>query len=160
MRDDVREALQQVARERAELHGQHASSRPLSEGYEECGLAGEFAFAHDFHLPLDWTRRPAGDSGIDFWVPMLFSLDVKTARKPLNLAVEKGKVAADIYVLAGFADDVLRAKLLGWEWGEAVRAAPLRDLGYGILSHCIPAGLLRPMAELKRRIAIIGFRAP
>lgn len=144
--------LDDEAKARAALHANHASNRPMSEGYETVGLVGEAQFACDFHQPLDWERRPGGDNGCDFIVPFKMIVDVKTFRRPFHLIVEPGKVhRADIYVLAGYSDETLRAELLGWEWRQAVERAPVKKFE-GIDNHYIAAGQLRPMEDLHRRI--------
>lgn len=140
------------ANERGSLHESHASSRPLSVEYECVGLAGEFEFGANVGQMPDLERRPNGDKGIDFMVPVLMSVDVKTARKAGHLIHEQGKPFADLYVLAEFDDVHRRATLLGWCHGKALQAAPVRDFGYGILSHHIHRGALRPMSELLARV--------
>jgi len=130
------------------LHRDHKSSRPLSKDYEYIGLVGEKTLADYLGLQIDTVLRPTGDGGVDL-VCGHFRLDVKTARKPYNLIVERGKAFPNtIYVLAKYYDDGDRATLIGWEFGEAVRSAPCKDFGYGIINHYIPAGDLRPMPEL------------
>jgi hypothetical protein len=143
--------LADAAEERQALHSGHASSRPLSEDYERVGLDGEAEFARTYHLPLDLERRPGGDKGIDFVVPLRFTVDVKTARKADYLICEQGKVCADIYVLAEYVDSKA-AVLLGWEWGATLARAPVRDFGYGIISHYIPRCALKKMPEFAARL--------
>src|SRR5262245_14514790 len=133
------------ATERSASHAPHASQRPLSLGYELVGLVGEAQFASDFQLPLNFGARPGGDGRVDFVLPMRFTVDVKTARKPLHLIEEQGKVVADIYVLAGYDDEHRAAEMLGWELGNVLRRAPVRDFGHGIINHYIPRAELRPM---------------
>jgi hypothetical protein len=136
----------ELAARRARLHQGHASSRPLSEGHEHVGLAGERHFASLTGLPLDESDRIAGDGGIDFILPL--GIDVKTARKPHFLIVEEGKVRADIYVLAAYRDDYDATSLIGWAWGNDVRRAPIREFTPGIRSHAIPAAELRDPASI------------
>lgn len=146
-------ALDGEAKQRTAMKNTAASHRPLSEGSEIVGLVGECQFGCEFNLPLiNWERKPAGDSGHDFIVPVRFTLDVKTARNPLNLLVEQHKVLADIYALAGYSDDTKQARLLGWEWKAAVLRAPVSDRFGGVMSHYIPAEDLRPMEELHKRV--------
>lgn len=138
---------------RAALHADHATSRPLSEGYEKVGFVGEVVFAREFNLPLDWRRRAGGDGGFDFTVPVRHTVDVKTVRKAHNLLQEQGKISADICVLAQYlTDEEADAQLVGWEWGKVLARAPVRDFGHGILNHFIARGDLRPMAQLAARI--------
>jgi hypothetical protein len=136
----------ELAARRARLHQGHASSRPLSEGHEHVGLAGERHFASLTGLPLDTTDRPAGDGGTDFILPL--GVDVKTARKPSNLIVVEGKVRADIYVLFAYRDDLDATSPVGWAWGNDVRRAPIREFTPGIRSHAIPAAELRDPASI------------
>lgn len=135
-----------------QLHAGQKSNRPLSEGYELVGLVGQIEFARVYHQPVDFERRPAGDGGIDFTVPLAFTVDVKCARTPNNLLVEEGKISADLYVLAEYLESEHRAKLLGWEYGLIVAKAPKKDFGYGVINHYIARGKLRDMDELGRRI--------
>lgn len=141
--------LQQIALWREQLHAQHKSSRPLSEGYEYIGLAGEAAFAELFGLPVDLTARPSGDNGVDFSTSA-GTVDVKTYRKPYNLLLEVGKRHADILVLAGY--DGEKARLIGWEYSRVLLACPVRDFGYGIRNHYKAAHSLRKLAELREII--------
>ena len=149
---DYMDAIQAVARRRHELHADHARSRPLSDNYENVGIAGEFAFGQFCGLMPDLAEKPEGDGGIDFVLPLLFSVDVKTARKAHNLIHEQGKPFADVFVLAEYFDATRTANLVGWEYGRKLAAAPVRDFGYGVLNHYIPREQLREMAELAARI--------
>jgi hypothetical protein len=136
---------------RAALHAGHASSRPLSEDYENVGLAGEFAFGRFCGQMPDLSERPAGDQGVDFVIPLLYTVDVKTARKANNLIHEASKpLTADIYVLAEHSGD--DARLLGWAWRSTLAAAPVKDFGHGIDNRYIPRENLRAMEELGQRI--------
>jgi hypothetical protein len=142
-----------LAESREHLHQNHASSRPLSEGYEFVGLRGEEEFARLTGLALDTEERVGGDKGLDFTVPANrerrgFTVDVKTARKPKHLIVEQGKVHADAYVLAGYEDVADRVRFLGWESGRVIGACPVRDFGYGVLNHYLKADVLRPLDDL------------
>lgn len=148
----MKELMFKHANERHEIHKNHDSSRPLSEGYEDVGIAGEFAFGEFCGLWPDTSLKPKGDGGVDFTVPLNFTVDVKTGRKPFNLIHEEGKPFVDIYVLAKFDDETKEASLLGWEWGHVLKKAPTKDFGYGVINHYISVEKLRPMEELKRRI--------
>lgn len=149
------QSINDISEAREALHESHASSRPLSEGYERVGLLGEAEFALRYGLKFDREARPAGDKGVDFHVPISMTLDVKTARKPFNLIVEQGKVNAEIYVLAGI-DDRDRVTFYGWQYGSVVRKAPVKDFGYGVMNHYIARENLREMNELEIRIATIN----
>jgi hypothetical protein len=139
--------LTEVAARRHALHENHPTHRPLSDGYEEVGLAGEAAFAAATGLEIDTEDRPGGDAGRDFILPL--TIDVKTARKAFNLIVEVGHVNSDIYVLAEFKDG--KAEMVGWAWGKELRSRPTRDFGHGVNNHFIPREELRPMGPLLRK---------
>ena len=150
--DETTDYANSIADERHELHQDHQSSRPLSVGYERVGIAGEMAFSHFSGLAADLSARPGGDNGYDFILPLLFSVDVKTARKAGNLIQEQGAAFADIVVLAEFDDNTGKALLVGWEWGSVLKAAPVKDFGYKILNHHIPRSKLRTMDSLCERM--------
>lgn len=146
------DVLRIEAEEREAIHANHESSRPLSEDYELIGLVGEAEFSRAYHQPMDLNRRAGGDGRIDFVIPLAYTVDVKTARKAYNLIEERGKIEADIYVLAQYIEDGRKAKMLGWEWGSVLVKAPYKDFGHGIINHYIPREQLRPMSDLERRI--------
>lgn len=150
--DALMELVKMEAEARHQSHKNHKSSRPLSKDYELIGLLGELEFAKATGVMPDLERKLDGDKGIDFVVPVRLSVDVKTARKAFNLIHEQGKPFADIYVLAQYEDDQNRTKLLGWEFGSTLSRAPVKDFGYGIINHYIPAENLRPMSALLGRI--------
>ena len=154
--DLLRQIVGQEAQGRHEAHKDHASSRPLSEDYELIGLLGEVEFGKLTGQMVDLERRLDGDKGVDFVVPLNFTVDVKTARKAFHLIHEVGKGFADIYVLAQYDDGTKGVELIGWEWGAVLARAPEKDFGYGIRNHYIPADKLRPMSELVRRINRYG----
>ena len=131
----MKNLIQNLADQRHDLHENHASSRPLSDGYENVGLVGEVAFGMRTGLCPDFDLKPKGDGGFDFTIPLAFTVDVKTFRKPYNLIHESGKGFADIYVLAEFSDDQSTATLIGWEWGNRLRSAPTRHWRSGKLPH-------------------------
>ena len=141
-------SIRAIAKRRHDIHKNHASSRPLSKDYELVGLSGEIAFGKFSGLTPDLSERPEGDKGVDFTTPNGMTIDVKTARKAFNLIHEEGKVFVDIYVLAQYADKTEKADLLGWEYGHALKDAPKRDFGYGIINHYIHKDKLRPMQDI------------
>ncbi len=148
----VAEYLHAEAEWRRAMHEGHASSRPLSPDYELVGFVGEFEFGRLIGRMPDFSPRPGGDAGVDFVVHVPLTVDVKCARKAMNLIHEQGKTFADIYVLAEFNADTRRALIIGWAYGIALKAAPVRDFGYGVLNHYIPRENLRPIGELIVRI--------
>ena len=151
--NDFLNIVKAEAEERHKAHEGQSSSRPLSEKYEEVGLLGELEFAKQTGYMLDMERRLSGDKGVDFVVSVKMTVDVKTARKPGNLIHEQGKTFADIYVLAGYNEDG-SVELIGWEFGSTLLRAPVKDFGYGILNHYIPAKQLKPMSSLINRCKI------
>ena len=143
-----------IANERHELHRGQDSSRPLAKDYELVGLSGEIELGKAIGQSPDYELKPGGDMGIDFMVPLMYSVDVKTANIAGNLLVEIGHVHADIYVLAAYMGDG-RAELLGWAWAGQVLAAPTGEFGYDIINHFIAKDCLNPMAGLLSRIGRI-----
>ncbi len=141
---------------RHDAHKDHASSRPLSLDYEFIGLSGETAFGRVCGQMPDLDRKLEGDKGVDFYVPLIFSVDVKTARKAFHLIHEQGKHFADIYVLAQYDDETKQSKLIGWEWGIKLKNAPVKDFGYGIMNHYIPAKELKPIDDMIKRMIRYG----
>ena len=145
-------SLDAFAKERHDLHVDHATSRPLSDGYEKVGLAGELAFSQFTGMAPDLSVKPEGDGGVDTTIFLAFTVDVKTARKAYNLIHEIDKPFADIFVLAEYDDDSEKAMLVGWEYGSILRKAPSKDFGYGIENHFIHRSRLRPMNLLRKRL--------
>tara|TARA_B100000676_G_scaffold31174_1_gene29356 strand:+ start:355 stop:834 length:480 start_codon:yes stop_codon:yes gene_type:complete len=148
-----KDKLKKIAKEREDVHQNHASSRPLSKDYEYIGLVGESEFANQFNFKLDQELRPSGDGGRDFNSP-LGLIDVKTARKAFNLIVEEGKVDSDIYVLAQYHEKTESASLLGWAYKKEVLEAPRKDFGYKIINHYINKRNLRTIDSLKKLLEI------
>jgi len=142
----------QLAQTRTDGHNNHASQRILGQDHDQVGMSGEFAFGEFSGLWPDTRLLSGGDDGVDFRIQLSFTVDVKTGRKPKNLIHEQGKPFADIFVLAKYDDETGRSELIGWEWGAKLRAAPVRDFGYGVLNHYIPAEQLKGMSELRKRM--------
>jgi Holliday junction resolvase len=147
-------SLQAHADARHRLHQSHPTSNPLSPDYELVGMAGERELARVLQQAPDLALRPGGDGGSDHrvWIrtdqgERIVRVDVKTSRKPRNLLVGQGKVRADIYVQAGYFDASQHAVLLGWEWADRVRLAPLyRPKNRN--NHAIAVNRLRPIVDL------------
>jgi hypothetical protein len=120
----------------------------LGKDYEDVGLLGEWEFGcFSGYMP---KLKVGGDGGIDFEIPVVFSVDVKTARNPARLLVEAGKVKADIYVLAHYeeSEGEGHARLVGWTSAQVVKSYEPVDTGRGVINHAVPADRLRPMDEL------------
>lgn len=151
--------LDRMAKERDKAHAGQKSNRPLSVDNQKVGLAGELGCEEIFKDYIGWTvdrkLRKGGDGGIDFRVPLFYTIDVKTARKPKHLMVEVGKVRADIYILAKYKEDGA-VELIGWEWGAIMATLSTIDYGMGIVAHAQPAIRLRPMTQLMGRMVRKG----
>jgi hypothetical protein len=137
---------------RTNIHSGHLSQRIFSKDHDKVGLSGEFAFGEFSGLWPDTRSLMNGDCGVDFTIGLRFTVDVKTYRKPANLIHEQGKPFADIFVLAKYDDETGKSELLGWESGSTLKAAPVKDFGYGVINHYIAANCLRSMEELKSRL--------
>lgn len=135
-----------IADQRAKLHSKDSSSRHLSSDCEFIGLLGEIRFSELYNLSIDLTIKHEGDKGIDFYSP-IGTIDVKTAQKPYHLLVEKGKVFADIYVLAQFSmPDIIN--FIGWHYGEFISNQPTKYFGYNVLNHFVHQSALYSMFVL------------
>lgn len=156
--DMVSDFLQLEADRRKAFHINSAGRRPLSDGYELVGLAGEVEFATTFDQPLNLIRRHGGDGGIDFVIPLAFTVDVKCLRDASNLLVEEGTAAADIYVLAEYSDATRRATLIGWEYGSIVAKVPAKAYPREIVNHVVPRGALRDISDIDRRLMKLARR--
>lgn len=148
-----KELVEKLAAERNGTHVNNASTRPLSKGYESVGISGEIAFAKFSGLMFNISDKPQGDNGIDFVIPLFFTVDVKAARNPKELLHEVGKFIADIYVLAEYSEETGRSELLGWEFGRILKATTPELSAHGVTNYHIPQGELRKMPELAERIA-------
>lgn len=145
--------IETLAARRTALHADRAeSSRPLSDDFDEIGLAGEVAFGTFSGLCPDFSDRPKGDDGYDFKVPLLYRVEVRSTKPGRNLIHREDKpLAADIYVLAEVDGD--RTTLVGWCWRKTLAEAEVRVLqDGGPPSHFVPRNALRPMGELEERL--------
>lgn len=148
---------EKTGNEREAMHRFDASSRQLTDNTNATGLRGEHAFGEIAGVYPDTSRKRNGDGGIDYVMPLLFSIDVKTRKERKGgladtfLLVEEGKTSADIYVLAILSSDGDRCECVGWMSKQEIVKYPVSDLGTGVRNHQVPALRLRQMAELKRR---------
>ncbi len=132
-----------------DAHRGQSSSRPLKKGYELRGQIGQWRFAWDYGFPFDMSILPQGDGRIDFTCRNGKTIDVKSARLPLNLPREVGKDHADILVLALVRLDKRIYRFIGWEWDEVMLEQPIDTLGeFTILNHLMSAEHLKPMRDL------------
>lgn len=158
----LQEELCALARRRNRIFAGKKRNRPLGKNYEEVGLRGEWEFAcFSGIMP---KLMVGGDGGVDFEIPVVFTVDVKTSRKGDALLVEAGKVKADIYVLAHYveADEASGeertlgdAHLLGWTFAANVKSVEPCDTGRGVINHRIPVEKLRSMDDLAKMMGKI-----
>lgn len=155
----MREIISSVAASRETMHKFDASGRQLTRHTHQTGLRGEFAFGELVGLYPDTSLRRRGDNGVDFVVPLLMNVDVKTRKaRPGGLAetfllVEESKADADIYVLAILSQDESSCECVGWIMQREAVSYPVGDLGTGVRNHQIPALDLLPMSSLVSRVA-------
>jgi len=152
--------LKEVSAARNRVFAGLKRNRPLSDNYEDIGLAGEWEFGR--WCGIFPNTKPGKDGGYDFELPVVFTVDVKTSRKGDYLLVEEGKVKADIYVLVHYQEKETvdidarevwytgAGELVGWTFATAIKAKSPRDTGRGVVNHAVPANELRPMVELER----------
>lgn len=143
--------------DREAMHKNDASCRLLTNNPDVVGMRGEHAFGELAGFYPDTSRRRKGDGGIDYVVPLLFSIDVKTRSERAGglsetfLLVEEGKIIADIYVLAILSNNKENCECVGWISKQEIAKYPVDDLGTGVRNHQVPALNLRSMLELRRR---------
>lgn len=148
-----------IAREWYDLHVEHNNlterfyEDPLLE--DKIGIEGEIAFGEKYGLMTYWLGReskPYGDGGIDFDVPGLGTIGVKTAQKAYFLLEKATKATADFYPLGQYENDG-EVSFIGWAYGSDLAKVLPKDIGKkGILSHYIHRSKLRPMQELIKLI--------
>ena len=137
-----------LARDRDEHHSKKEHHRPLGEDYMLVGMTGEKWFEDRYGVKFDRELRQKGDGGADFIIGE-WKIDIKTARLPKWLIVEKGHVKAEIYVLAKYDDMTMTANFIGWEYAIEIKDVdPIDITGSGIINHWIPADKLRGLKEL------------
>lgn len=129
-----------------------ATNNAIVADCDDIGIRGELAFGEFSGLCPDLSfDRKGGDGGVDFVVPLLYTIDVKAAKGRRNLIYRTDKpLVADIYVLADVEDG--KATLAGWAWKSQLERAEVRDLGHGMNSRFIPREQLRPMSDLEARL--------
>jgi hypothetical protein len=137
---------------RGVLHKGGWKTRPYTDNPTYVGLLGEAEFAREFGLEVDLELKREGDGHIDFDTS-IGTIDVKTARKPWYLLMEKGSPHADIMVLAQLLEDE-KVVLLGWEWGSEMEKMPAKKWGYPLVSHYKVAKRLKPIEDLAALIDI------
>ena len=142
--------LERVARGRVKIHRGQSTSNPIRQDREYLGISGEHAFHRSTGLALDMTVRRAGDGGHDFVVHGQ-TIDVKCVSHVWRMLVGTKERRCDIRVLAYFRS-LGRSTLVGWEFDDVVREAPIRPGLNNYVNHAIPVDALRPMAQLWRHL--------
>lgn len=142
----------EIAAMRTSSHDDRAATHAaIVADCDDIGIRGELAFGEFCGLCPDLSVGMKSDGGVDFVVPLLYTVDVKAAKGRRNLIYRADKpLNADIYVLADVEDG--RATLAGWAWKSQLERAEVRDLGHGIESRFVPREQLRPMGDLEARL--------
>lgn len=142
----------EIAALRTSSHDDRAATHTaIVADCDDIGIRGELAFGEFSGLCPDLSVGMKSDGGVDFVVPLLYTIDVKAARGRRNLIYRADKpLNADIYVLADVEDG--KASLAGWAWKSQLERAEVRDLGHGIESRFVPREQLRPMRDLEARL--------
>ena len=149
---------EKIGNEREQLHRLDKTSRQLTLNTNETGLRGEHAFGEMVGIYPDTSLKRNGDNGVDFILPLLFTVDVKTRKERIPamrdpfLLIEPSKLNADIYVQMVLSPDLNQCECKGWVWNSEVRTFPVGDLGTGVKNHQIPESKLRSIEALTRRI--------
>lgn len=141
----------ELAEQRTASHDDRAATNnAIVADCDDIGIRGEMAFGEFCGLCPDLSVGKS-DGGVDFVVPLLYTIDVKAAKGRRNLIYRTDKpLVADIYVLADVEDG--KATLAGWAWKSQLERAEVRDLGHGIASRFLPREQLRPMGDLEARL--------
>ena len=141
----------EIAGQRTARHDDRAATNnAIVADCDDIGIRGELAFGEFCGLCPDLSVGKS-DGGVDFVVPLLYTVDVKAAKGRRNLIYRADKpLNADIYVLADVEDG--KATLAGWAWKSQLERAEVRDLGHGKDSRFLPREQLRPMSDLEARL--------
>lgn len=141
----------ELAEQRTASHDDRAATNnAIVADCDDIGIRGEMAFGEFCGLCPDLSVGKS-DGGVDFVVPLLYTVDVKAAKGRRNLIYRTDKpLVADIYVLADVEDG--KATLAGWAWKSQLERAEVRDLGHGMTSRFLPREQLRPMSDLEARL--------
>lgn len=141
----------EIAGQRTASHDDRAATNnAIVADCDDIGIRGEMAFGEFCGLCPDLSVGKS-DGGVDFVVPLLYTIDVKAAKGRRNLIYRADKpLNADIYVLADVEGG--KATLAGWAWKSQLERAEVRDLGHGKDSRFLPREQLRPMSDLEARL--------
>jgi len=142
-----------IARIRQKAHDTNRTPRFFEDKLQEevMGVKGEWGFEEMTGYPMDRNGYVHGDRLIDFrvWIKgKLYTVDVKTARKPTFLFVKHQHIdrCADYLVQAKYTGD--KIQFIGWSTRPVMQGQPHKDFGYGIDNHYLEAEKLYPMKRL------------
>lgn len=155
-------AASQAARRDAAHAGQPVTN-DFSDDRQLLGMQGETAFGEFSGLYPHTHDGPYGDGGIDFTVPLKFTVDVKTTTfagsdaEPMHLKHFVGHQMADIFVLAYHEQAQNSTRLMGWCWKSELKDGEKRQFPpHNRDNYCLPVRSLHPMRELRDRLIRIG----
>lgn len=150
--DFFNQQAESIGKRRTELHTGQASQTLRGKNTDQIAMKGEFFFAKTTGMMPNLKEKIAGDSGIDFIVAIMMTLDVKTSRIGDRLLHKAGKPTADLYVLVHYIEAIDDCEYVGWTTRQFLLNKEPRDTGCGIINHEVLAGELRPIEELLRRM--------
>lgn len=147
----IQDTIDSVAQERHQRYADHPKNAPLVDNYLEMAMAGEFEFGKFCGQMPDLEKRTKGDGGVDFVLPIVFTVDVKTINKGhQNLLHKADKPMADIFVLAEYDRETKETVLIGWTSAAKLRESKPQKFGHDYENYHILRKNLRPMSELRR----------
>lgn len=150
-----------LARGRQRIKGEWSSRRLFAdqENEDNKGVKVEYAFQLATGLKMDRSIHRRGDSGSDFQLSDLTTIDVKGANKPHFLLVKTStaKKCADRLVLAKIHQDTVI--FLGWTTRETMLSCPIKTFRLEP-SHYLLTSYLKPMEELYDIIDRVEHRSP
>lgn len=145
MNEIAKQLAKTIAQDRRNVHG-HGNI--TEENHEDIGVYGELEFGRFCGQMPNLEKLPEGDGGVDFYLPTLTSVDVKTAKgHPPFLIHRVNKACAKIFVLADHDEKTKETVLVGWATANALKKNEPRNFGLG-MSYNIEREKLRPMSEL------------
>jgi hypothetical protein len=149
-------ALDNVAEQRHQRYMNHPQNAPLVDNYMVMAMAGEFAFGRFCGQMPDLEQRTKGDGGVDFSVPIVMTVDVKTiSMGHQNLLHKVDKPMADLFVLAEYDAAKGEAVLIGWTSATELRQNKPQKFGHDYENYHLHRSALRPMGELGGRLGSI-----
>lgn len=112
------------------------------------GYLGEVLFARCFGFPRDTVPHIGSDGGVDYRFTVAgeeYTVNVKMASSRYGLMVKPKRRPADIFVLLNYIDG--KHEFIGWEYGDVMINAVLKDFGHGE-GHHKPIHQLQPIRTL------------